>query len=303
MIIANMLGNMSKNTERLNKYQTQMNTGKKISVASEDPVVAARALKLRTDVAKIEQYQKNIGDAQSWLSITEESLSNVGEVLQRARELSVQAANGTNGIDDTQKIAEELKQLRTQAIHLSNATYAGRYIFSGNKTHQKLMNDDETSANFGKFAIDVNTIGEKLFYEVGVGDSININLTGGDVFNDSGNATPGNVATMIKMFDDVILSMNSGDNAAISGQLATFDVQIENVLRVRADVGARQNRMDLTADRMSNDLFNFTDLMSKNEDADIGETIMNLKNEENVYQASLAGGARIIQQSLVDFLR
>lgn len=54
---------------------------------------------------------------------------------------------------------------------------------------------------------------------------------------------------------------------------------------------------------MSNDLVNMTDLMSKNEDADPAETIMNLKMEENVYQSSLAGGARIIQQTLVDFLR
>ncbi|HOL92687.1 MAG TPA: flagellin, partial [Clostridiales bacterium] len=68
-------------------------------------------------------------------------------------------------------------------------------------------------------------------------------------------------------------------------------------------VGARINRLELTMNRMLNDITNFTRLMSENEDVDMTETIMNLKNEENVYRASLAGGARIIMPSLVDFLR
>ena len=311
MIIANMVRNISNNQQRENKYQTQLSTGKKISVPSDDPVVAARALKLRTDVAKIEQYKKNISDAQSWLNATDEALASIGKVLQTAREKMVQAANGTNTVEETQAIANEIKQLRTQAIHLSNATYSGRYIFSGFKTDQKVMIDDETDANFGKFAIDVDsaTRKEKIFYEVGVGDNININITGGDLFNSQdtnvaskGLAVTGETSSMIKMFDDVIAYMKDGNFEQISLSLDNIDAEIQNVLRVRADIGARQNRMDLTEDRIENDLVNFTETMSLNEDIDIAETIMNLKNEENVYQASLAAGARIIQQSLVDFL-
>jgi len=301
-----MIKNLGNNQGRLSKYQDQLDTGKKISVPSDDPVVAARALKLRTDVAKIEQYQKNIGDAQSWLDATDEAMSKIGDVLHKARELSVQASNGTNTPGDTQKIALELKQLKAQAVHLSNSTYAGRYIFSGFKTDQKLINDDETSPNYGQFSINVDTVKEKIFYEIGVGDSININIAGGDLFNNGGNADTTVVPpipSMIQMFNDVIAKMDAGKHKEISDQLAVIDKEMNNVLRSRADVGARTNRVDLTKDRMANDLINFTDLMSKNEDVDVAETIMNLKNEENVYQASLAGGARIIQQTLVDFLR
>ncbi len=311
MIIANMVRNISNNQARENKYQTQLSTGKKISVPSDDPVVAARALKLRTDVSKIEQYKKNISDAQSWLSATDEALASIGKVLQTAREKMVQAANGTNTVEETQAIGDEIKQLRTQVIHLSNSTYSGRYIFSGFKTDQKVMIDDETNPDFGKFAIDVDTDTrkEKILYEVGVGDNININVTGGDIFNSNdivaankGLAVTGETSSMVKMFDDVIAHMEDGNHEQISQSLATMDVEIQNVLRVRADIGARQNRMDLTEDRIENDLVNFTESMSLNEDIDVAETIMNLKNEENVYQASLAAGARVIQQSLVDFL-
>jgi len=427
MMISNMIKNLGNNQSRLSKYQDQLDTGKKIAVPSDDPVVAARALKLRTDVAKVEQYQKNIGDAGSWLSATDEAMSKIGDVLQKTRELTNQAANGTNTPDDIQKIELELKQLRAQAIHLSNSTYAGRYLFSGFKTDQKLVNDDESSPNYGNFTINVDTNKERIFYEIGVGDSLNINVAGGDIFNNGGdasnlgngistsmignitypytitagtndavniyvgvtpvtvtipfvpapgyadaaslatavqgavNASPsmpagesitvsigkhslelrtqskigtsevkintpplssffssqglnisntvetagavGETPSMIKMFNDVIAYMDAGNYEAISDELDVIDKEMGNVLRSRADVGARTNRVDLTDDRMGNDLINFTKLMSENEDVDVAETIMNLKNEENVYQASLAGGARIIQQTLVDFLR
>lgn len=302
MIIANMTRSIGKNQGRENKYQTQLSTGKKISVPSDDPVVAARALKLRTDVSKIEQYQKNIGDAKSWLDASDEALSKLGDVMQTARERVVQASNGTNTIEETKNIALELKQLKVQAIHLANSTYAGRYIFSGFKTDQKLINDDEQDPDFGKFSIDVNSMNDRILYEVGVGDSINVNVPGGSLFNDSGNAATGTVPSMITMFDDIIAKMDAGDYKGISDQLDVVDKEMGNLLRVRADIGARSNRMDLTEDRMDSDAVNFTSLMSKNEDVDVAETIMNLKNEENVYQASLAAGARIIQQSLVDFL-
>jgi flagellar hook-associated protein 3 FlgL len=303
MMISNMLRNLSGNEERLNKYQNQLNTGKKISLPSDDPIVAARALKLRTDVSKIEQYQKNLGDAQSWVDATDTALAQIGDILKRAKELAVQAANGTNSSTETGDIGQEMKQLKTQLVHMANTTYSGRYMFSGFKTDQKLLNDDENSTAFGTFVIDVDTVAEKIHFEIGVGDSLNINVAGGDIFNGAGNAVSGDEPDMIALFTNVITAMDSGNNADINSQLDQFDKQIDNILRVRADIGARQNRIDLSTDRMSNDLVNMTDLMSKNEDADPAETIMNLKMEENVYQASLAGGARIIMPTLVDFLR
>ena len=82
-----------------------------------------------------------------------------------------------------------------------------------------------------------------------------------------------------------------------------MDKQLENVLAVRAEVGAKSNRVDLIKNRLQDDNYNFTVLLSKNEDADLAQVITNLKMDENVYRASLAAGARIMQPSLIDFLR
>jgi flagellar hook-associated protein 3 FlgL len=302
MLINNMVRYLGNNLDRMQLYQSRLATGKMVRKPSDDPVIAARSLKLRTDVSEIEQYQRNIKDAQSWLELTESTLGNIGDVLHRARELAVQASNGIYGPDDLAKIKEEIGQLRTQIIHFANTTYAGRYIFSGYKTDTKLINDDESDPMFGTFNIDVLN-SEDIKYEIGIGDDININVPGGDLFNAGADAATGTVGDMIQKMNDFLTVLNTGDSSAIDTIVGYIDDMLGDVLRVRADVGARINRLQLTSNRLEADSINFTGLMSKNEDADIAKTIMDLKNEENVYRASLAAGARIILPSLVDFLR
>lgn len=297
MLINNMVGYLNNNLNRLNKYQNQYSTGKKISVPSDDPVVAARALKLRTDLAEVEQYKRNADDAMSWLEITEDTVASIGEVLGRARVLAGDASNGTKTPSDMEKIKVEIEQLREQIIQLSNTTYAGRHLFSGFSTNSPLINKD------GKFAIDVSNSNEKILFEIGIGDNMNVNVPGGDLFNNGADAAAGKVPALIKLFDDYIAALGSGNHEDVNNILGEIDTAHDNLLRVRADIGARTNRLELTKDRLEHDTINFTKLMSLNEDVDMAEVIINLKNEENVYRASLGAGARIIMPTLMDFLR
>lgn len=295
MLISNMMLSLSTNLSRTQKYQNQLATGKKISLPSDDPIVASKSLKLRTDVAEIQQYRRNTDDATSWMDITEATMGQITNVLHRLREITNQAANGTNTDDDVAKITAESKQLKEQLIHLANATYAGRYVFSGYKTDKPLMDQD------GNFNIDV-TNAEKIKFEIGIGDNIDVNVPGSDLFNGGADAAAGTKGTFMTTVDQVITAMENNDKDALTSLLGNLESTMDNLLRVRAGLGARMNRVELTSDRLDDDNVNFTKLMSKNEDIDIAESIMNLMNEENVYRASLATGARVIQQSLVDFL-
>jgi flagellar hook-associated protein 3 FlgL len=298
MLINNMVKYIGNNLTRMDKYQAQLATGKKIQVPSDDPVVAARALKLRTDVAEIKQYQRNLKDAQSWLEITESALSDMGDIFQRVRELVV-GSDSIESPEDLQATKNEIIQLRTQLINLGNSAYAGRYVFTGFKTDQKLLDEN------GNFLLEVSN-NEQINYEIGLADSININVLGSDLFNNGADITDtdvGGPGKFIQDMNDLINALDTADYSAISGMAQRFSENLDNVLRIRADVGARVNRLELTANRLMNDNTNFTRLMSDNENVDMTDTIMNLKNEENVYRASLAGGARIIMPSLIDFLR
>lgn len=295
MLINNMLGNLSTNLTKTAKYQQQLASGKKIEKPSDDPIVASKSLKLRTDVAEIAQYKRNTEDATSWMEITESTMTQMGDVQQRFRELVVQGANETNTADDMQKIASEVEQLKKQMTQLANSTYAGRYVFSGYKTDKKLMDAD------GNFLIDVSNA-EQIDYEIGIGDDVNVNVMGSDLFNAGAATVTGTKSTFVDTYDQALTALNAGDSATLTTLLATVDTDHNNLLRVQSALGARMNRVEMSANRLDDDNVGFTSLMSKNEDVDIAEAILNLNNETNVYQASLSTSAKVIQNSLVDFL-
>ena len=176
MLISNMVGNLTMNLNTLSKYQAMSQTGKRIQRASDDPVVAARSLKLTTNIATINQYIKNTDSADAWMMTTETAIQSIATQLQNLKPLAVQASNGTLTDEDRQAIASQVKQFRDELINLANSTYTGRYIFSGYKTDTPLLDEN------GFFNAVVTQI-DKIYYEVGVTNKSQVNITGDSVFN------------------------------------------------------------------------------------------------------------------------
>jgi len=309
MMVSRMMLNMNNNLRNMDKEQNDLSTGVKIHRPSDDPVLVARSLKIHTDIAENEQFTRNVDDAYSWLDKTETSLKELNNVLQRVRELSVQAANGVLSAEDTQKIQSEVEQLKEHMVKIGNDTYIGRHIFSGFKTDEKYLNDDGT--------VNLKDIkGQKIEYQVGVSAKAAVNVTGDQVFGElvdvvdengdpvvDGDGNPVKKNEMFKTMDDLIGAMKNGDSSKISNLLGDLDKNIENLLQVRGEVGAKMNTVEVIKDRAEQMTLNFTDLLSKTEDTDMAEAVMKLNMLESVYKASLSIGARVIQPTLVDFLR
>lgn len=135
----NLLLGLNRNSQRLNKLQMQIATGQKIQKASEDPITAALALKLRTNVSETIQYEKNAKQASSWMQASEAAVTNTNKILDRIKELCQQASNETTILEDRKNIMEEVSQLSQQLINESNVTYGGRYVLGGFKTDQELL--------------------------------------------------------------------------------------------------------------------------------------------------------------------
>lgn len=139
IVSGNSLRNMQKSMSEVNKRSEQFTTGKKISRASEDPVIAIRALKLRTTVNQLQQYkEKNIPDAQSWFEISTTSLENITKRIEDITDYCVQGSTDSFSTTDRSAIIDSLKQLEDMLCGEGNSTYAGRYIFSGYKTDRAM---------------------------------------------------------------------------------------------------------------------------------------------------------------------
>ncbi len=180
MLVKDMLWNANNNLVNMAKRQTELSTGKKIHRPSDDPVGITQVLKYKTDIRETEQYNKNITDALGWLEVSESSLTNIKDILQRVRELTVQAANGTNTASDTQKIKVEVEELTNEILVAGNATSAGRYLFAGLETNKRLFNPD------GTFNIDLTSerrdLKHVVAYEVSVGEVMPIGTHPVDLF-------------------------------------------------------------------------------------------------------------------------
>lgn len=135
----NNLSNINTNKIYQDKLSTQMSTQKKINRPSDDPVVAIRALRLRSSVTEVTQYySKNIPDAESWLSVTEGALKTLSDIVTRMITLCNKGANGTWTTEDRQITLDELKALGEQVYATGDADYAGRYVFTGYRTDTSL---------------------------------------------------------------------------------------------------------------------------------------------------------------------
>ncbi len=304
MLVRNMMTNLNKNMKRMSKLQEQYQSGKLFQLPSDNPIGVSKSLKLYTDKSKIEQYKTNLRDAIAWMSTTEDALDQIGEVMKRTSELTIKAANGTNADDDLLAIKEEIKELKSQIIQAANTTHAGRHVFTGYKTDKTLLNEN------GEYNIELSST-DISTYNVGVSENIEVNTVGikvfgvGDANYSAGTVNNGDKAYVIQVFDDIINALESDppNTDALRQNIDVVEDVLKNTLQVRAEIGAKTNRLEMTEKRLDSDAINFTRLLSENEDADLAEVIMNFKMAESVYLASMSAGARIIQPSLIDFLR
>ncbi|KGR83792.1 flagellar hook-associated protein FlgL [Lysinibacillus odysseyi] len=301
MLSSNMLRNLNTSYGKMSKYQDMLNSGSIISRPSDDPVVAVKGMGYRVDLDKNEQYTRNIREAHTWLDTTDEALGQVGEAMKRVKELIVQAANDTNTTEDRQKINAEISQIKEQLRDIANTKVGENYIFSGTHTNQPLYTDQTGPQNplvtedGGKRPIEINVFD---------GISMKLNTQGNEFFND--------VDEFMKHVETVLQSDATSEEISSAlglevtsggGNIPALDGLYENGLTLRAEVGARQNRVDMMENRLDIQNVNVTKQMSQNEDTDYAKTITDMVTQESIHQAALSVGAKIIQQTLVDFIR
>lgn len=149
MISNNSLRNLQTSTKKVDTLIQQLTTGQKIQRASEDPVVAVRALKLRNTVSQLEQYkQKNIKDADSWMELTENSITSISNNIEYMSGYCTQGSTDSFNNPDRFAIAETIRAYKDMIYKEGNTTYAGRYIFSGYKTATSLIFSESEATKY-----------------------------------------------------------------------------------------------------------------------------------------------------------
>ena len=317
MLSSNMLRNLNTSYGEMSKLQGQIQTGSKISKPSDDPVIAVRGMDYRTQLSKVEQYTRNTNEVNSWLDTSDAALDQVGKALIRTKELIVQAANDTNTSEDREKILSEIKQLRLQLQDIGNTKVSGDYVFSGTKTNTALFKEGSKNLPLSYDPTATPSPDSQYADHVGLNNAINVDVFDGiqlqmntpakDVFfemDDFMDKLSSLLADSTKSGKDISDALGSSVDPTISGTtIPALDKVYESVLTKRADIGARMNRLEMMENRLDIQTINVTKQMSNNEDVDYAKAITEMTTAESIHQAALSTGAKIIQQTLVDFIR
>ncbi|MEK5435025.1 MULTISPECIES: flagellar hook-associated protein FlgL [Paenibacillus] len=298
MMNSQLLLNLNRNARTMNDTQLQLASGQKINKPSDDPVGITYSLRYRAELSSNEQYTKNVDSALSWLDYNDTVLGQAGDVVQKIRELSVQAATGTNPQSALDSINAEVMQLKDQLVDIANSTLNGKYIFNGEQYNTKPYEFAKGADGTYDVSKPITTDTGQIQFIVGEDVRMPISTTGNDVFGNTGDAD-----NLFAIINQLSVALKSGDSKGISAQLGLIDTRMEKILTARSEIGAKTNRVELMQDRLSDLNINLTDLQAKTEDADYEGLIMNSKIQENIYNASLSVGAKIISTTLVDFIR
>ena len=289
--VRNFLGDLRGNYSSLADAQRQVSTGKRILTPSDDPVGVAIGLGLRRDMSATDTWSRNIDDSQTWLNTTDSALGQALEIVQRARELAVQGGNGTLSDASRKLIASEVAGLRGQFVEVGNSSLGGRFIFGGTATDTQPF-DPATAAA----AAPVNT--GLINREVSPGAVMSVNITA-----DRLQTPPAGAPDIFQTLQDLSDALQTNNTTGIATALDRLDAHQDNISALRGEGAAKINRLELTQSRYQASTIAMGDQRSKIEDVDMADAITNLSMRESVYKAALATGARVIQPTLVDFLR
>lgn len=284
MLSNNMLRNLTSSYSKMDTLMDQVSTGKKINRPSDDPVIAMKGMGYRTELKQIEQYKRNTSEVHNWMDNTDSALDKATQTMQKLRELAVQASNDTYDASERENIMNEVKQLKEHMMDIANTSVNGKYIFNGTDTETPPVNE------VGEF--DPSSTSPVLI-DVSGGTKLQANVNPEDVF---GNDLFANI-------DSFIADLESNDQEAIEGNISSLQGGIDNIINARADLGARMNRLELVENRLSEQEIVATSTMAENEDVDYEKAITELITQESLHRAALSAGSKIIQPSLIDFLR
>ena len=281
MLTGRALQNLQANYAGLARVQAQVSSGRRLNRPSDDPAQVRTAVKLRDTLNAIDQHLRNVDTAERLTDTADTALGSAGDVLQRARELAIQAANGTASSSDRQKIAVEVEQLGEALVALANARSGEDYIFSGLRTR---------TAPYASVSSVYAGDGGALQARIAPGVTVNASVPGNEAFG-----------AALSALDQLGTALAAG-LPPDAGVIDALDTGLDSLLVARSRIGAVANRLEGSRTFLEDGRMSAISILSTLEDADMAAVISEAATRQAVYEAALSVNAKILRRSLIDEL-
>lgn len=277
--------NLTRQSTQLMQTQLKLATGRRINKPSDDPIGIAKALDYRTTLRTVDQYRRNIQDARHRLAVTESVLGQVSERVEQVKKMVVHPTPASRAV-----LAREIEHIRRQVLGLANEQHAGGYLFAGHRSDTVPFEQTSPYTYQGD--------GGSHAVVVGKGLTVRIEADGSRIFGDGPDS-------LFQLLDDIetALAAEPFDAAAVRDLFDPLYRAADRLKLTRSGLAADDKRLESTDAHWQGFANAVESMRQRVEDADITRAAIDMQVQQTAYEVLLATSARVIQPSLVDFLR
>lgn len=317
MMAGTTLATIQRNFNRLADVNKQLSSGKRMSFASDDPASSVSSMRLRKELAATEQFKRNISDANSWLATSDAAMQSVADRYTEARTLLINSIDGALGDKSQGALAAQLRKIAESIMSQANSTYLGRTVFAGNsdkglvfKTGQDVKGDTLFLAA-EKDEITAKTVDRRIDADTTVQANVDGNkLFGTGTIKWDGNTlkTDNNPSVMNLLIEAAqILESPAGPVGENRQKIESIQKELgerfAKLQEAQSAVGARHKQVLEAQNSVVFDLQQVKGQISDVEDIDIQKVTIDMSLASMAYQASLSSTQRVVQPTLLDYLR
>jgi flagellar hook-associated protein 3 FlgL len=281
MLVNTALNGLNGNITRNQQLQEQLSSGRLVSRPSDNPAAAANSMLLRSQQRLQEQYLTNIDDADGRLNTAGASLQDLVSSINRVKNLVVNINDSGLGSPSRSAIAAEIAEVRNSVIDSYNTTWHNRPVFGGTVQGSKAIDSN------GDYIGNEKQLVARIDRDVTIRTDVSGTAAAADELP----------ALLQKMVTDI------GGGGPITDDQDKLDSILNQILTTLGDVGARATQVDTTKTRVTAGQLDVRGRIAQNEDVDLPKAILELQASQVAYQASLGAAGKVLQTSLLDYLR
>lgn len=306
------------NLTNMSKINQQISTGKVINTVSDDPHKAIKIMNINNEIKYTEKYNYNIDESVGWMNTTDGALDNVGNLLGEIKETILKVGNGTYSQNEMKSLNEDMNEKIKQLADTLNSTYGGKYLFGGSSVDDAPITVIENPDGTVKLEFSKDKKGQTipntddLKADISSGINIDYNISVGEILNiKDGNGNTVNLLDEINNLSTLMNDIANGDEQTAAKAKETLlndtkgkiDTLFDHVVNERTSLGVRVSTAEKIKELNDEDILNIQDVLSKTQDTDVVEKFIELKSAEMIYQASIQVGAKLIQPTILDYIR
>ncbi len=296
MLNGTTLDDINSSLAKLERSSNELSSGRKILEPSDDPYGASRSIDLQSQLDGLTSYTASVNDGISWTQAASGSMANMGQALQKVRQLLISAGSSTESQADLSNIATEVSQLTEAIKQAANTQYAGQYVFSGTLTSTppyKNGANDEYQGNTGTIS-----------RSIGPGSTVPVSTDLSSVLGNGTEAADGKTLDVLRTIVAHLTEGTAEGRAALTTtDLKALDGNIEGLLQLESNAGSATNQLQAASARIESLQGSITGALSDTLNTDVAQATIEYSTQQAAYQSALRAASTIVQESLLNFLK